>query len=58
MATVTKDIKRMAQEILEMVKYEYSHCDPYEAMEELARVYKREERLNAVELSQLMKALA
>lgn len=58
MATVTKDIKRMAQEILEMVKYEYPHCDPYEAMEELARVYKREERLNAVEFSQLMKALA
>ena len=58
MATVTKDIKRMAQEILEMVKYEYPHCDPYEVMEELARVYKREERLNAVEFSQLMKALA
>ena len=58
MATVTKDIKRMAQEILEMVKYEYPHCDPYEAMEELVRVYKREERLNAVEFSQLMKALA
>jgi len=56
--TTTKDIKRMAQEILEMVKYEYPHCDPYEAMEELARVYKREERLNAVEFSQLMKALA
>ena len=56
--TTTKDIERMAQEILEMAKYEYPHCDPYEVMEELARVYKREERLNAVEFSQLMKALA
>jgi hypothetical protein len=57
MATVTKDIKRMAQEILEMVKYEYAHCDPYEAMEELVRVYKREEELTTSEVSQLMKEL-
>jgi hypothetical protein len=57
MAIVTKDIKRMAQEILEMVKYEYSHCDPYEAMEELVRVYKREEWLSAVETLQLMREL-
>jgi hypothetical protein len=56
--TTTKDIKQMASDILEMVKYEYSHCDPYEAMEELARVYKREERLNAVEFSQLLKELS
>jgi hypothetical protein len=57
MATVTKDIKRMTQEILEMVKYEYAHCDPYEAMEELVRVYKREEELTTSEVSQLMKEL-
>jgi hypothetical protein len=57
MATVTKDIKRMAQEILEMVKYEYAHCDPYEAMEELVRVYRREEELTTSEVSQLMKEL-
>ena len=48
----------MARDILEMVKYEYAHCDPYEAMEELARVYKREERLNAVEFSQLIEELS
>jgi hypothetical protein len=58
MTTTTKDIKQMARDILEMVKYEYAHCDPYEAMEELARVYKREERLNAVEFSQLIEELS
>ena len=47
----------MASDILEMVKYEYSHCDPYEAMEELVRVYKREEKLTAVEVARLMKEL-
>ena len=47
----------MARDILEMVKYEYTHCDPYEAMEELVRVYKREENLSAVETLQLMREL-
>jgi hypothetical protein len=55
--TTTKDIKQIASDILEMVKYEYSHCDPYEAMEELVRVYKREEKLTAVEVARLMKEL-
>lgn len=55
--TTTKDIKQMARDILEMVKYEYTHCDPYEAMEELVRVYKREENLSAVETLQLMREL-
>lgn len=47
----------MARDILEMVKYEYAHCDPYEAMEELVRVYKREEELSAGEVLLLMREL-
>jgi hypothetical protein len=57
MTTTTKDIKQMARDILEMVKYEYAHCDPYEAMEELVRIYKREEKLSAGEVLQLMREL-
>lgn len=55
--TTTKDIKQMAIDIAETVKLEYPHCDPYEARDELVKIYMREEELTISQLGHLIRVL-